>query len=105
MVRKGCPSRSDPSELTEPEDDPTAGTPLNPPAEVRGPDKPIPVEVREPEPKPWELYQRLAGTVLPPLATAGIVAKVFPIGTLRSRLRWLAGCEIPPSRHRDIQAS
>jgi len=60
-------------QLTEPEVDPAAGTALNPAAEGRGPDKPIPVEVREPEPKPWELYQRIAGTVLPPLATAGIV--------------------------------
>ncbi len=32
-------------ELTEPEDDPAAGTPLNPATEVRGPDRPIPVEV------------------------------------------------------------
>lgn len=61
----------------EPEDNPTARTPLNPAAEVRRPDKPIPVEVREPEPKPCELYQRIAGTVHPPLATAGIVAKGF----------------------------
>ncbi len=60
-------------QLTEPEVDPAAGTALNPAAEGRGPDKPIAVEVREPEPKPWELYQRIAGTVLPPLATAGIV--------------------------------
>jgi predicted PurR-regulated permease PerM len=60
-------------ELTEPEVDPAAGTGLNPAAEGREPDKPIPVEVREPEPKPWEFYQRIAGTVLPPLATAGIV--------------------------------
>jgi predicted PurR-regulated permease PerM len=60
-------------ELTDPEVDPAAGTALNPAAEGRGPDKPVQVEVREPEPKPWELYQRIAGTVLPPLATAGIV--------------------------------
>lgn len=59
-------------QLTEPEVDPAAGTALNPAAEG-GPEKPVPVEVREPEPKPWELYQRIAGTVLPPLATAGIV--------------------------------
>ena len=58
-------------ELTQPEVNPAAA--LNPAAEARGPDQPIPVEVREPEPKPWELYQRIAGTVLPPLATAGIV--------------------------------
>ena len=60
-------------ELTDPEVDPAAGAALNPAAEGRGPDKPVQVEVREPEPKPWELYQRIAGTVLPPLATAGIV--------------------------------
>ena len=58
-------------ELTQPEAKPaTVGStrPLK-----RGPDKPIPVEIHEPEPKPFELYQRIAGTVLPPLATAGIV--------------------------------
>ena len=60
-------------ELTEPEVDPATGTGLKPAAEGREPDKPIPVEVREPEPKPWEFYQRIAGSVLPPLATAGIV--------------------------------
>jgi predicted PurR-regulated permease PerM len=36
-------------------------------------EKPIPVEVHEPAPKPLELFQRIVGTVLPPLATAGIV--------------------------------
>ena len=59
-------------ELSDPAVDP-AGTALSPGAEGGAPDKPIPVEVREPEPKPWQLYQRIAGTVLPPLATAGIV--------------------------------
>ena len=60
-------------ELTEPEVEPAAGTALNPAAEGREPDKPIPVEIHEPPPKPFELYRRIAGTVLPPLATAGIV--------------------------------
>jgi predicted PurR-regulated permease PerM len=36
-------------------------------------DRPITVQVREPEPSPFEVYQRIAGTVLPPFATAGIV--------------------------------
>jgi predicted PurR-regulated permease PerM len=36
-------------------------------------DKPVQVEIREREPTGFELYQRIAGTVLPPLATAGIV--------------------------------
>ena len=66
-------------ELTNPPPEHTAETVLTPPVEgntppVEGnPDKPIPVEVREPAPKPLELFQRIAGTVLPPLVTAGIV--------------------------------
>ncbi|HXG78020.1 MAG TPA: AI-2E family transporter [Methyloceanibacter sp.] len=36
-------------------------------------DKPLPVEIRERAPTPLEFYRRVAGTVLPPLATAGIV--------------------------------
>ena len=43
-------------------------------AEAERPDdKPVPVEIREREPTGLELYERIAGTVLPPLATAGIV--------------------------------
>ena len=59
-------------ELTNPPPEHTAETVLTPPVEG-DPDKPIPVEVREPAPKPLELFQRIAGTVLPPLVTAGIV--------------------------------
>jgi len=36
-------------------------------------DRPIQVEIREREPTGFELYQRVAGTLLPPLVTAGIV--------------------------------
>ncbi|MGH6866951.1 MAG: AI-2E family transporter [Methyloceanibacter sp.] len=36
-------------------------------------DKPMPVVIRERDPTAMELYQRIAGTLLPPLATAGIV--------------------------------
>ena len=36
-------------------------------------DRPIAVEITEREPTGWEVYQNLAGTLLPPLATAGIV--------------------------------
>jgi len=71
-------------ELIEPEVDPAAGTALSPAAGGREPDKPMPVEVREPEPKPWELYQRIAGTVLPPLATVGIIV-LFVIFILLQR--------------------
>jgi predicted PurR-regulated permease PerM len=36
-------------------------------------DKPIPVQIAKPEPTGWALYQTIFSTVLPPLATAGIV--------------------------------
>ncbi len=36
-------------------------------------DKPIPVEIKVPEPTGWALYQTIIGTLLPPLAVAGIV--------------------------------
>ena len=51
-------------------------TPPAPKADTAGkpPDaQPLQVEVRQPEPTVFELFQRIAGTVLPPLATAGIV--------------------------------
>ncbi len=47
---------------------PSVGTPAETPR-----DKPIPVEIQEPAPSGWGLYQSIAGTLLPPLATAGIV--------------------------------
>ncbi len=40
---------------------------------MRPNDKPIPVEIQEPEPTGWALYQTIFSTLLPPLATAGIV--------------------------------
>ena len=45
----------------------------SPPEQAEEGRKPIPVEIHEPPPQPLELFQRIAGTVLPPLATAGIV--------------------------------
>jgi predicted PurR-regulated permease PerM len=36
-------------------------------------DRPIVVEITERDPTVWKMYQNLAGTLLPPLATAGIV--------------------------------
>ncbi|MGD0532636.1 MAG: AI-2E family transporter [Methyloceanibacter sp.] len=59
-------------ELTNPQPEHAAEPSLAPPVGAN-PDKPIPVEVREPAPQPLELFQRIAGTVLPPLVTAGIV--------------------------------
>ena len=59
-------------ELTNPTAAPI-GTEPNPPEQVDEGVKPIPVEIHEPPLRSLELFQRIAGTVLPPLATAGIV--------------------------------
>jgi predicted PurR-regulated permease PerM len=54
-------------------------------ADAERPDnKPMQVEIREHEPSGFELYQRIAGTVLPPLATAGIVL-LFVVFILHQR--------------------
>ncbi len=58
-------------ELNAPTDgapDPGVGTSAQKPD-----DKPIAVQITEPEPTGWALYQNILGTLLPPLATAGIV--------------------------------
>jgi predicted PurR-regulated permease PerM len=47
---------------------PTVGTAAETPD-----DRPIQVEIHEPDPTGWALYQNIAGRLLPPLATAGIV--------------------------------
>ena len=47
---------------------PTVGTQAKKPD-----DKPLPVEITTPEPTGWALYQTIFSTLLPPLATAGIV--------------------------------
>jgi predicted PurR-regulated permease PerM len=60
-------------ELANPGPDSSVGTVPIPPEQVGEDRKPVPVEIREPQPKPLELFQRLAGTLLPPIATAGIV--------------------------------
>src|SRR5262245_29761960 len=52
------------------------GPPAAPKADADGKPadaQPLQVEVRQPEPTVFELFRRIAGTVLPPLATAGIV--------------------------------
>jgi predicted PurR-regulated permease PerM len=59
-------------QLTNSPAPPSAGTLTSPPVQGNS-DKPIPVEVQEPEPRPLAIFQRIAGTLLPPLATAGIV--------------------------------
>jgi predicted PurR-regulated permease PerM len=64
------------SELRKELATPEAEAPAKPKvgAEAERPeDRPVQVEIREREPTGFELYQRIAGTVLPPLATAGIV--------------------------------
>jgi len=49
------------------------GTAASPSLEEPAPNKPIPVEIRRPAPRAFEILQSVLGTVLPPLATAGIV--------------------------------
>ena len=58
-------------ELSNPTPEPKVGA--EPSAQAEEGRKPIPVEIHEPPPRSLELFQRIAGTVLPPLATAGIV--------------------------------
>jgi predicted PurR-regulated permease PerM len=60
-------------ELANPKPEPKVGTELRPPEQAEEGRKPIPVEIHELPPQPLELFRRIAGTVLPPLATAGIV--------------------------------
>ena len=60
-------------ELTNPKPVPKVGTEPISPEQMDEGRTPIPVEIREPPPRSLELFQRIAGTVLPPLATAGIV--------------------------------
>ena len=60
-------------ELANPTPEPKVGTEPSPPEQAEEGRKPIPVEIHEPPPQPLVLFQRIAGTVLPPLATAGIV--------------------------------
>jgi predicted PurR-regulated permease PerM len=60
-------------ELANPKPEPKAGTEPSPTEQAEEGRKPIPVEIHQPPPQPAEIFRRIAGTVLPPLATAGIV--------------------------------
>jgi len=60
-------------ELANPGPLPRVGTEPILPEQLDEGRKPIPVEIHEAPPRSVELFQRIAGTVLPPLATAGIV--------------------------------
>ena len=59
------------AQLNEPDAD--SGSPQAGDAADRQDDQPIQVEIREPDPKGFALYQSIAGTLLPPLVTAGII--------------------------------
>jgi predicted PurR-regulated permease PerM len=64
------------SQLQEQLDQPDDGAPPAPgvgSAADAPQDKPLPVVIEEPEPTGWGLYQTIFSTLLPPLATAGIV--------------------------------
>jgi len=59
------------TELSQPAA-PSANTPT-PTLDNKDSGRPVLVEIRTPEPRPLEILQSVAGTLLPPLATAGIV--------------------------------
>src|SRR5262249_10700542 len=59
------------TELSQPAA-PPANTPT-PTLDNKDSGRPVLVEIRTPEPRPLEILQSVAGTLLPPLATAGIV--------------------------------
>ena len=60
-------------ELANPKPEPKVGTEPSPPEQAEQGRKPIPVEIHEQPPQSFEIFRRIAGTVLPPLATAGII--------------------------------
>jgi predicted PurR-regulated permease PerM len=60
-------------ELKQSSAPPAPSAASSPSLEDKAPAKPIPVEITKPEPRAFEILQSVLGTVLPPLATAGIV--------------------------------
>jgi predicted PurR-regulated permease PerM len=60
-------------ELAQPSEGQSTSPTVAPSLEDKETTKPLPVRVVEPEPRPFQILQDVAGTVLPPLATAGIV--------------------------------
>lgn len=71
-------------QLAMPTDTPAAATTPGALLDEKAQTKPIPVEIRQAEPRPFEILQDVAGTVLPPLATAGIIV-LFVIFILLQR--------------------
>lgn len=81
LIEKGAEALHSLEQLST-ADVPGSGSPGQAPApsatesaslETAEPGKPVIVEIRQSEPRPWEILQEVAGTVLPPLATAGII--------------------------------
>ena len=71
-------------DLANPSNKPAAATAPRPSLDDKGSDRPVPVEIRQEEPRPFEILQNVAGTLLPPLATAGIIV-LFVIFILLQR--------------------
>jgi predicted PurR-regulated permease PerM len=61
------------NELNQSSAPPAPSAAPTPSLEDKNPTKPIPVQITKPEPRAFEILQSVLGTVLPPLATAGIV--------------------------------
>jgi predicted PurR-regulated permease PerM len=61
------------NELNQSSAPPAPSSAPTPSLEDKNPTRPIPVQITKPEPRAFEILQSVLGTVLPPLATAGIV--------------------------------
>jgi hypothetical protein len=59
------------------------------------PTKPLPVEIKQPDPEPLQIIQSIAGPLLQPLATGGLVV-VFVV--MIARARGSAGPAASPRR-------
>lgn len=60
-------------DLANPTPKPTVGAEPSEVDQAEGRKEPVPVEIREPEPRPLELYQHILEVLLPPLAIIGII--------------------------------
>ncbi|MFH6781593.1 MULTISPECIES: AI-2E family transporter [Methylobacterium] len=75
IQQAGAPEQK-PQEQKPQEQKPASGKPAPPPS-VQNPDKPVLVEVRDREPGPVELAEKVLAPVISPLATLGIVFVVL----------------------------
>lgn len=71
-------------EMDEPEGVPAGSTAVTPAADEPAAPRPIPVQIQQPDPAPFEMLQTIVGPLISPLATGGVVI-VFVIFILLQR--------------------